>query len=165
MARSRGSIAFLMNSLSSGSSSSSSVCGLGTLTSSISSSLARSRESRASSSFLMSVSCIPVSFTWLLCDFGTSLRLRHFCAAEDETLLHARPEDKRYADREDRRRQRPQHEHRVVVIGDLQRLVERPFGQLAQDQPDDEADERIAVAAREVAEQAEQDRHEHVHHA
>jgi len=60
MLRRRGSIAEVMNLLSSGSSSSSSVCGLGTLTSAISNSFARSREMPCSSSFLSSISCIGV---------------------------------------------------------------------------------------------------------
>src|SRR5262245_58347833 len=81
MLRRRGSIAVLMNSLSSGSSSSSSVCGLGTLTSSISSSLQRSRESVASSRFLISASCMSPSLT-LLRDLG---------AAEAEPFLGGRP--------------------------------------------------------------------------
>src|SRR6185437_4537035 len=58
MARSRGATALAMNSLSSGSSSRSSVCGLGTRTSSIKSCFARSREMRASRSFLMSAASI-----------------------------------------------------------------------------------------------------------
>src|SRR6266540_4787764 len=58
MARRRGSIAALMKSLSRRSPSSSLVCGLGTFTSAISSSLARSREMRASSSALMAAASI-----------------------------------------------------------------------------------------------------------
>src|SRR5215471_14940516 len=149
MARSRGSIAVLMNSLSSGSSSSSSVCGLRTLTSAINSSLARSREMRASSSALMSASFIAVPS-------------RHLGPAVAQALLHARPDDENNADREDRGRQRPQEEHRVIVIGDHQGLVERAFRELAQDEPDHQADQRVAVAAQEIAQEPEEDRDEHV---
>src|SRR4029453_13776378 len=60
MARRRGSTAVLMNSFNSGSSSSSSVCGPGPLTSGIRSSFARAREMRASSSYLMSAACMDV---------------------------------------------------------------------------------------------------------
>src|SRR5579872_110627 len=58
MARSRGATALAMNSFRSGSSSRSSVCGLGTRTSSIKSSFARSREIRAFRSVLMSSASI-----------------------------------------------------------------------------------------------------------
>ena len=61
MVRRRGSIADVMNVLSSGSSSSRSVCGLGTLTSAISNSFARAREMRGSSSALISASFIGAS--------------------------------------------------------------------------------------------------------
>src|SRR3954471_24260517 len=137
MARRRGSIAFLMNSLSSGSSSSRSVCGLGTFTNSINSSLARSRDSLASRSFLISVSCIDMSS-------GV------FGAADTDTLFHARQYDERHADREDQSRERPQDEHRVIVVRYLQCLLERPFRKLAEDQPDHQADQRIAVSSGEV---------------
>ena len=46
---------------------------------------------------------------------------------------------------ENRSRQRAQHEHRIVMIGNLQRLVERAFGELAEDQSDHQADQRIAM--------------------
>src|SRR5262249_61816887 len=78
-------------------------------------------------------------------------------------LLHTRPQHQHEADREDRRRQRPQDEYRVVVVGNHQRLVERALGELAENEADDQADQRIAVPAQEMAEQAEQDRDEHVH--
>src|SRR5262249_55118589 len=134
MARSRGSIAFLMNSLSSGSSSSRSVCGDGTLTSSISSSLQRRRDSLASRSFLISVASIfsPLG------DLG---------AAFAEPLLDPRPQYQNEADGEDRCRERAQHEHRIIVIGNLQCLVERAFGELAEDEPDHQADQRIAMSS------------------
>src|SRR5262245_27708059 len=115
MPRKRGSIADLMNALSSGSSSSSSVCGLGTLTSSIRSSFARARVIRASSNFLISVSCIGVC-------------LRHFSAAVAEPLLHAWPQHEHKTDRQDRRRQGPQDEDGVIVIGNHQRLMKRALG-------------------------------------
>src|SRR5262249_45213091 len=153
MLRRRGSIAVLMNSLSSGSSSSSSVCGLGTLTNAMSSSFARSREMRASSNVLISASFIsaPPRFS-----------SRRLGAAAAERLLHARPDHQHDADREDRRRQRPQEEHRIIVVGDHQRLVERAFGELAENEADDQADQWIAVPAREMYEQAEQEHEEHV---
>src|SRR5262245_34176774 len=126
MARSRGSIAFLMNSLSSGSSSRRSVCGLGTLTSSISSSFARSRDSSVSRSFLIS-------------DASIRLPLCNLCAALAELFLRSRPQHQHNAERENCSRQRAQHEHRIVAVGDLQRLMERALGKLAEDQANHQA--------------------------
>src|ERR1700754_1220427 len=180
MARRRGSIAVLMKALSSGSSSRSSVCGLGTLTSSISSSLARSREMRASSSFLISASFMRVFRLVLsrLERMGRSAprrlgqrpqasgfrRSSHLGAAMAEPLLHARPQHQRQAQREDTRGQGAQEEDGVIMVRNHQGLVERALGELAENEPDDQADERIAVAPQEIAEQAEEDRNEHVHH-
>src|SRR6476620_4377572 len=115
MVRRRGSIAFLMNSLSSGSSSSRSVCGDGTLTSSISKVLQCSRDNFASRSFLMSAVSIPQTF---LCGFG---------AAMAESLFRGRPYDQHEAEHENRRRKRPQQKDRIIMIGNLQRLMERTF--------------------------------------
>src|SRR6516164_6373526 len=109
MARKRGSTAVAMNFLSSGSSSSSSVCGLGTLTSSINNSFARSREMRASSSVLISFACIGATSSG---DLG---------AAAAEPLLDARPQHQDQAAREDRRGHRPENENRVVMIGNHHR--------------------------------------------
>src|ERR1700704_5412488 len=113
MVRRRGSIAVLMNSLSNGSSSSSSGFGLGTLTSAIRSSLARSRDRRASSSVLISASFMRAS------------PLRHLGAAVAKALLYAGPQHQHETNPEDRRGQGAQDEHGVVVIGDHQGLMER----------------------------------------
>src|SRR6185437_8251388 len=180
MVRKRGSIAVLMKALSRGSSSRSSVCGLGTLTSSISNSLARSREMRASSSFLMSASFMRVFRLVLsrLERMGRSApyrlgqrqhasgfrRSRYLGAAVAESFLHARPQHQHQAQREDTRGQGAQEEDGVIVVRDHQRLVERALGELAENEADDQADQRIAVAPQEIAEQAEEDRNEHVHH-
>ena len=56
---------------------------------------------------------------------------RHFGAAVAEPLLHPRPQHQDQADREDRRRQGPQDEDGVVVVGNHQRLMERPLGEPA----------------------------------
>src|SRR5262245_6672131 len=184
MLRRRGSTAVLMNSLSSGSSSSSSVCGLGTLTSAMSSCFARSREMRTSSSFLISISFIGLALR-IRCRFRvrkgalneqrpfnaytaapcapqpeppwwcprccgvrverpavldrtfahpTSVSSCHLGAAAAEPLLHARPQHQHDANGEDSGRQRPQEEYRIIVVGDHQRLVERAFGELAEDE-------------------------------
>src|SRR3954451_16805213 len=162
MARRRGSIAVLMKALSNGSSSRSSVCGLGTLTSSISSSLARSREMRASSSFLISASFMHVFRLVLsrLERMGRSApprleqrrqasgfrRSSHLGAAVAEPFLHARPQHQHQAQREDARGQGAQEEDGVIVIRDHQRLVERALGELAENEADDQADEWITVA-------------------
>src|SRR5215510_7514141 len=60
---------------------------------------------------------------------------RHLGAAETEAPLHARPQHEHEAEREDARGQRPQDEHRVVVVGDHQGLVERAFRELAENEP------------------------------
>src|SRR5947209_20326911 len=142
MARKGGSIAVAMNALSSGSSSSSSVCGLGTLMSSISNSFARSREMRASSSFLISPSFIGIRPR----SPAATARSRDLGAAAAEPPLDAGPQHEDQAAREDRRAQWPQNEYGVIVIGDHQRLVKRAFGELAENETDHQADQRIAVA-------------------
>src|SRR5712692_11034176 len=222
MLRRRGSIAEVMNALSSGSSSSRSVCGLGTLTSAISNSFARAREMRASSRVLISPSFIgvfrfvssikadPVDSCnscgicndWrhivpsLACGGGTGrghalktlasggdaksirgrfplptpppqagegahlvrgvasvlLASRDFGAAPAEPLLHARPQHQEEAEREDRRGQRPQDEDGVIVIRNHQRLMERALREFPENEPDDQADQRIAVTPQEIAE-------------
>src|SRR6476646_9450727 len=95
MVRRRGSIAVLMNSFSSGSSSSSAVCGLGTLTSSISNCFARSRDSSASSSFLMAAWFIA-GFLFVRQEVELRARrrvdlenLEHLAARIVQAVLHA----------------------------------------------------------------------------
>jgi hypothetical protein len=83
MVRRRGSIADVMKAFSSGSSSSSSVCGLGTLTSAISNSFARAREMRASNKVLMSA-----SFTGTPCQWAR-LALTHFRQKAREARRHS----------------------------------------------------------------------------
>src|SRR5262249_35410275 len=128
-----------MNSFSSGSSSSRSVCGLGTLTSAIRSSFARSREMRASSSFLMSAASMGVfRFELSRLAWDRAPVSRHLGAAEAQASLHARPQHEHETEREDAGGQRPQDEYRVVVVRDHQGLVERAFRELAENEPDDQ---------------------------
>ena len=77
-------------------------------------------------------------------------RSRHFRPAVAKPLLHARPQYQHQAQCEDARGQGPQEEDGVIVVRDHQRLVERTFGELAENETDHQTDERVAVAPQEI---------------
>src|SRR5262249_5034453 len=155
MVRRRGSIAEVMNALSSGSSSSRSVCGLGPLTSAINNSFARAREMRASSSFLMSLSCIG-GFAFV---GSAPPRASRLFSPRHKTQITQK--EKKAADNSSRKQT---EDDVVIMIRDHQRLMEGALCEPAENEPDDEADERVAVTPQEIAEEAEEDRDEHIHH-
>src|SRR6478735_9626343 len=76
---------------------------------------------------------------------GEVISSSHLGAAVAESFLHARPQHQHQAQREDARGQGAQEEDGVIVVRDHQSLVERTLGELAENEADDQADERIAV--------------------